>query len=63
MSKDKIGFMCKIDYDFELCHAIDGNLVYPSIEALRRRHSCADDCGIVEVSVCLVRVVSEGTGK
>jgi hypothetical protein len=55
------GFMCKIDFDFELGHATDGNTVYPSIDALRRAHDCADECGIVEVTVSLVRVVCAGT--
>ena len=57
------GYMCKIDFDFELGAAADGNKVYPSVNALSKGHDCADDCGIVEVEVKLVRVVSEGTGE
>lgn len=57
------GFMCKIDWDYELGAASDGNKVFPSADALRRAHSSVDACGIVEVAVTLVRVVSEGTGE
>lgn len=56
----KLGFMCKIDFDCELGHAADGNRIYPSESALREHHSMADDCGIVEVEVHLLRVVKEG---
>lgn len=57
------GFMCLIDWQYEIGAAADGNKIYPSADALRRGHSCADDCGIVEVEVRIRRVVSEGTGE
>lgn len=52
------GFMCKIDFDHELGAASSGSTVYPSLRALRREHTMADACGIVEVEVTLVRVVA-----
>lgn len=50
------GFMCMIDWQYELGAAADGNKVYPSIKALKEAHSCAEDCGIVEVAVRFVSV-------
>lgn len=54
------GFMCRIDWGHELGSEVSGSRVYPSEDDLRRNHSCADACGIVEVEVRLVRVVVEG---
>ena len=54
------GCMCRIDWDHEIGHAADGNRVYPSIRALKEHHKMAEDCGIVEVEVRLVRIVEKG---
>lgn len=54
----KRGFMCKIDFDHEIGAAMGGNKVYPSEKDLRREHSMAGQCGIVEVEIKLVRVVA-----
>lgn len=59
MADTRRGFMCKIDFDYELEGAKDGNRVYPSVDALRKGHPCVDDCGIVEIEVRFVRVVAE----
>jgi hypothetical protein len=61
--REVTGYICLIDWEWEIGEAYDGNHVYPSVAALREAHPMADDCGIVEVSVRLVRVVSEGTGR
>lgn len=53
------GFMCKVDFDWELGYASGGNTVYPSEEDLRKCRKCVDECGIVEVRVQFVRVVQE----
>lgn len=58
-----IGYMCAIDWEYELGLNFIGNRIYPSIDALREGHKCADDCGIVEVEVRLRRIVTEGTGR
>lgn len=55
-----VGYMCKIDFDHELGAALGGSKVYPSIEDLRSNHDCVDECGIVEVTVSLNAVISEG---
>jgi len=56
-----IGYMCKIDYDYELGNALGGTKVYSSIEDLVENHECADDeCGIVEVKVDLSEIIKEG---
>lgn len=53
------GYMCKVDFDWELGCASGGNIVYPSEKDLRERRKCVDECGIVEVRVQFVRVVQE----
>ena len=52
--------MCRIDWGHEIGHSADGNRVYPSVKALKEHHTYAEDCGVVEVEVRLVRVVEEG---
>lgn len=56
------GYMCLIDWECELGEASDGSRVYPSESALRRYHTPADHCGVVEVEVRLVRIVHPGDG-
>ena len=57
----RTGFMCKIDFDHELGCASGGNKIYPSERNLRELHSMADECGIVEVEVKVLRIVTPGT--
>ena len=54
----KTGYMCEIDFDCELGRAKGGTRVYPSIEDLKERHDCWEECGIVEVEVRMVRQIS-----
>lgn len=54
------GYMCMIDWDYELGNAPDGNKIYPSIEALKKEHSCWEECGIVEVTVSFNKVEDWG---
>lgn len=56
-----IGYMCRIDWECEIGQASDGNKIYPSIDDLKRHHDCAEQCGIVEVQVSLLRIVEPGT--
>lgn len=51
------GFMCGVDWDFEIGHAADGNRVYPSISALKKYSKCWTECGIYEVEVRFKRTV------
>lgn len=48
-------FMDKVDFDYELGGALDGNALYPSPEAVFRH----EGCGLVEVGVRLRRVIEE----
>lgn len=52
-----IGYMCLVDYECELGYASGGNTIYPSIEDLKERRKCVENCGIVEVRVSYVRTV------
>jgi hypothetical protein len=50
-----IGYMDKVDWDYELGGNLLGNIVYPSPEAVPAHKGC----GIVEVEVRLKKVVKE----
>lgn len=54
------GYMCLIDWEYEIGGASDGNRVYPSVETLKEHHQCADECGIVEVRVSFSRLIAPG---
>ena len=54
-----IGFMDKVDFDEELGNAIDGNKIFPSIDALKKFKPCVRSCGIVKVEVRLKEVISD----
>ena len=53
------GFMCKVDWDYELGAALGGNNIFASEADLIANKKCTDECGIVEVEVRLKRVISE----
>ncbi len=61
MYKSRIGYMCKIDFDHELGTCSKPSKVFSDIESLIEEHDCANECGIVEVEVCLIKVVKEST--
>jgi hypothetical protein len=58
--ESKIGYMCAVDYAFELdeCN-LHGAEVYSSLEALKEKRKCTNTCGIVKVSVVLEEVVQK----
>ncbi len=60
MSEDDgsvIGYMCAIDFECELGAAAGGNIIYPSIDDLKRCHKCWENCGIVEVRTYFSREI------
>ncbi len=54
------GFMCTIDWDYELGEALGGNRIYPSVRDLKDNHATSTECGIVEVEVRIVKTVKKG---
>lgn len=53
-------YMCPTDYDFEIGEApdLEGKFpIYSSVEELKARRSCWDECGIIEVEIKKVSVV------
>jgi hypothetical protein len=56
-----IGYMCRIDWEFEIGNASDGNKIYPCIDSLKKGHPCASECGIVEVVVRFSKMIELGT--
>ncbi len=57
---EKIGYMCKTDFEEELGNNIKGNMIYPSIEVLKKKKSCASECGIVKVIITVKEIIEEG---
>jgi hypothetical protein len=58
-----LGYMCKIDWEYELGEASGGSKVYYSKKDLLKHHSCAKHCGIVKVVITFDKVILKGTGK
>lgn len=54
-----IGYMDKVDFDYEIGGAEGGNKIYPSIANLQGCRPCTVSCGIVEVEVRLRRIIRE----
>lgn len=54
-----VGYMCLVDFQWELGAAIGGNVVYPSIEDCQAQRKCVAECGIVEVEVRFRKVVQQ----
>lgn len=57
MSDTFTAYMCKTDFEHDARGASDGANVYPSEAAVRRERKCTVECGIVEVTISLSRVV------
>jgi hypothetical protein len=57
MSDTRKGFMCRTDFLHELGDAMGGNMIYPSLNDLKRCEPCYKQCGVVEVEIKLVREV------
>ena len=58
---DKVYYMCKTDFEYELGYALGGNRVYPSIENLKECRPCVTSCGIVAVKIEYAYTVEEGS--
>ena len=59
----KYGYMCKVDFDYELGHALGGACIYPDIEDLIENRNCRKQCGIVKVRVTLEEISQEENYK
>lgn len=53
------GYMCKVDWDYELGAAVGGNTIFPSVADLVSNKKCTQECGVVEVEVRLKSVLQE----
>jgi hypothetical protein len=47
----KYGYMCEIDWTWELGEAKGGTTIYPSIKDLKEEHPVWANCGIVKVRI------------
>ena len=56
----KTMYCCGVDWTHEICEApdLEGRIpLYSSIEELKAKRTCWEECGIVEIKLELVRVV------
>lgn len=56
-----VGYMCRTDWECELGMASGGNVIFPSVDNIKKHLRCASSCGIVEVEVRFRRIVEAGT--
>lgn len=54
-----IAYMCKVDWEEDFPNSSDPGHVFASLEPLRRKRKCTEECGIVEVEVTLRKVIQE----
>lgn len=55
-----VGYMCSVDFDYELGKAAGGVEVYKSVNDLKKHRHCVDaECGIYEVIVERKKVLKE----
>jgi hypothetical protein len=59
-NEPRYGYMCKVDFDWELGEALGGTAIYPSVEDLKAERKCVSSCGIVKVKIELEEVVDAG---
>ena len=52
------GFMCMVDWQHHAGADARGNMVYWSEKNIKERRKCVSACGIVEVQIKAIRVVS-----
>lgn len=53
----RTGYMCAVDFRWELGEVPDSAPVYSSVEDLKRQRTCWKSCGIVKVEVKLLEWV------
>jgi hypothetical protein len=54
------GYMCAINWQYELGQNAHGIEVYRSIDDLQANHDCWEECGIVEVQVTIKKTIAPG---
>lgn len=60
MSRIVSGYMCKVDWEYELGEACGGTKIYPDLEDIKENCKCVKGCGIVKVKIELDHVVEPG---
>jgi len=58
--KTKRGFMCLTDFNYQVEEGIRSVAVFPTVEALTCNKHCASECGIIEVEIKIVNVITSG---
>ncbi len=54
MESVKTGYMCRTEFCKSLELTPGGNIVYPTVDALRHNEGCTSQCGAVKVEIRVV---------
>ena len=57
--KSRVGYMCQVDFDWELGEALGGTKIYSSVDDLKYERPCVSNCGIVKVVITFEECVQE----
>ena len=57
--KPKTGYMCAVDFDWELGEALGGVTIYPSKKDCLDKRPCSKVCGMVKVKVFFDKQIIE----
>jgi len=62
MKTKVIGYMCSIDWNYEIGKALGGSTIYPSVEDLKENHpsSGKGECGIIKVKIEFEEEIEKG---
>jgi len=58
--RPRYGYMCQVDFDYELENAKGGCPVYASVSDLKKERGCVRECGIVKVKITRQKVIEKG---
>ena len=60
MKEPRVGYMCSVDFDHELCEAAGGTKVFAAVKDLEETYPCVKQgCGIYKVKVEFLEVIRE----
>ena len=54
----RTGYMCAVDFRWELGEVMDSTPIYSSVKALKEQRKCWVQCGIIKVKVTGEKMVS-----
>ena len=59
MKEPRYGYMCLVDFKYELGEAMGGIEIYSTIKELKVKRKCVAQCGIVKVRIELEEIIQD----